>query len=134
METLITITVLILPFVFVIVITWLKSNEKHKYNQLQAELYMKALEKGEPVPAHLFTKPEEPKKGNWLSAGIICIAAGIGLSLSLWLISVFSQTIEDMSLAFRVFASLGIIPFLVGVAFLLIHFIEKKKTAGENAQ
>jgi len=29
---------------------------------------------------------------------------------------------------------LGIIPFLIGVAYVLIHFIEKKQAVNENAK
>jgi len=127
MGTLVMIVVLILPFTFVVAIEWMKSKERQKRYDLQADLYAKALEKGEPIPTDAFTKLES--KENKLSVGIILITIGIGLALSLWLLS--------MSGPFAVIkstASLGIIPFLIGIALILIHFIEKKKNTGENAQ
>ena len=132
MGDLVMTVVLIIPFVFVIVITWLKNNEKHKRNQLQADLYAKALEKGQPIPTDAFTEPE--KKMNPLHVGFICTAAGIGISLMLWLMSVsFARLDEGASIVFQSFASVGIIPLLVGIAFFFIYFIEKKKGANENA-
>ena len=124
--------VLIIPFVFVIVITWLKINEKHKRHQLQADLYAKALEKGQPIPFDAFTEVE--KKMNPLHVGLICMAAGIGITLMLWLMSVsYLRIDEEASIGLQSVASVGIIPFLVGIAFFIIHLIEKKKGKNENA-
>jgi len=132
MNDLVTIVVLVIPFIFVIVVTWLKMNEKHKRNQLQADLYAKALEQGQPIPTDAFTEPV--KKMNPLHVGFICTAAGIGISLMLWLMSVsFARLDEGASIVFQSFASVGIIPLLVGIAFFFIYFIEKKKGANENA-
>ena len=116
------------PAALVILIVWFKSNEKRKRYQLQAELYAKALEKGQPVPADLFAEPK--KKRNPLNTGIICISVGIGVALFIWLAKGAVPGGTQIGKA----ASLGIIPFLIGVAYVIIHFIEKKKTVNENAQ
>jgi len=122
----VTIVVLILPFAFVVIIKLVKNNDKHKLRQLQAELASKALEKGESIPTDLFVEPKT--KNNPLNTGIIFIATGIGFSLFLWLFSTFvSELNKDMSAAFMAFASVGILPFMVGIAFVIIHFIEKKQ-------
>ncbi|MDR0795195.1 MAG: DUF6249 domain-containing protein [Tannerella sp.] len=132
MQELVTIVVLVIPFVFVIVITWLKFYEKHKQNQLQAELYVKCLEKGQPIPSDLFPREPKPKT---LNIGIILIAAGIGISLLLWLMSIsLSSFIKEASTILFSLTPVGILPFLVGVAHVMIHFIEKKKDNGENAK
>ena len=129
----VTIVVLIIPFIFVIIITWLKIIEKKKRHQLQAELYAKALEKGQPIPMEAF--PEVEKKANPLHVGLICTAAGIGITLMLWLMSVsFLHFDEDASIALRSVSSVGVVPFLVGVAFFIIHLVEKKKDTNRNAQ
>jgi len=116
------------PIVMVILIVWIVSNEKRRRNQLQADLYAKALEKGQPIPdipADWFAE----KKGNPLNTGIICIAVGIGISLFIWLSKGAIPGVE-LSKA----AALGIIPFLIGVAYVLIHFIEKGKTTNGDAK
>ena len=124
---LIPVIALTLPFVFVIVIEWMKSQERRKRYDLQAELYAKALEKGQPIPMDVFVNPK--KKIKPLNIGIICIAIGIGLASFFGLMSIsFAELGASVSITFRSVASMGIIPFLVGVAFLIIHFIEKKKT------
>jgi len=137
------ILVFTMPFIFVIVITWLKSNEKHKNRQLQAEMYAKALESGQPVPADFFVEPKEPqKKHKPLDVGIICISVGVGIALTCWVISaifaanldVIGEGAKDGAVIFKVFSSISIIPFLIGVAFLIIHFIGKKRSVNENAQ
>jgi len=125
--------VFFVPFATVILIMWFTSKEKRSRYQLQVELAAKALEKGESIPTDLFAEPK--KKRNPLNTGIICIAVGIGLSLSIWIGSTsFSQVSEGASSFFISFTSVGIIPFLIGVAYVIIHFLEKGKAADENAK
>ena len=132
MNDLVTIVVLILPFVFVIAITWINTNEKHKRRQLQADLYAKALEKGQPVPSDLFV--EEKKQHNPLNTGIILTAVSIGIIVFLWVffngIAQSGQKDEHIT----VVAWVGLIPLMAGIAFLIIHFIEKKKAANKDAK
>ena len=123
------------PFVMVILIVWFRNDARKKRYQFQADLAAKALEKGQTVSADLFTELES--KRNPLNTGIICIAVGIGISLFIWLAQ---GTVPEASKAYQAgyqigrAASFGIIPFLIGVAYVLIHFIEKGKTANENAK
>ena len=130
----VSIVTLILPFAFVIIVLWLQSNEKHKRYQLQAELYTKALEKGQPIPTDLFAEPR--KKRNPLNTGIVCVSVGSGIALCFGLMYLLtgSDMKDDELILFRLIGSLGIIPIIIGLAFLIIHFIEKKKTASEDAQ
>ena len=141
-----------LPLITVILVVWFKSAEKHKRYQLQAELYAKAIEQGKPVPTDLFVFPK--KRRYSLHAGLICIAAGIGIALAMWMMSVISSSLVSsadnplsgafepmISIGFQYrsrfilsFGALGIIPFLIGVAFIIIHFIEKEQGQNENAQ
>ena len=120
--------VIIGPFVMVILIVWFGTNAKNKRYQLQADLAAKALEKGQPIPTDLFVEPV--RKRNPLNAGIICIAVGIGIASFFWLF--FNQVAGDDGMG--VLASIGIIPFLIGVAYVIIHFIEKGKVENENAK
>jgi hypothetical protein len=143
MEAFIFFMVLFLPFVFIIALTWLKNVYKQKRILLQADLYRKALETGQPVPpvpTGLFAEPQDSKKKSIsLNVGIICMSIGIGIALTCWLIAVIAGNMPDnddmrMSIAFKMFSSIGIIPFLIGIGFTIIHFIEKKTGIGENAQ
>ena len=106
------------PFIFVVLIIWVSANEKHKRNQLKAEVYLKALEKGQPLLPDLFIDKNE----NPLNTGIILTLIGIGISIMMWFV------------AGEKFATVGFIPLLLGIAFLLIHFIEKKKKNQQNVQ
>ena len=102
--------ILTLPFVFVLIMAWIKSNEKHRSNQLKAELYMKAMEKGETLPENLFKS---------LKTGIILISAGIGIILFMALNADPGNYVRRISA--------GLIPFCLGIGYLLIHFIWKKQ-------
>ena len=125
--------VFFVPATLVALIVWFKSNEKIKRNKLQAELYAKALEKGQPVPSDLFA--ESQKKKNSLKTGLVCMASGIGLSLGfLFASSTIAQLKQSTSVVFSSFSSFGVIPFLIGVAYVIIHFIEKKNAAKEDAK
>ena len=127
-DVLAVIGIFFLPIVMVILIVWFKSNDRRKRYQLQAELATKALEMGQSVPTDLFA--ELKKKRNPLNTGIICIAVGIGVALFIWL----SKGAIPGSVQIGKAASLGIIPFLIGVAYVIIHFIEKGKSGNEDAK
>jgi hypothetical protein len=131
MNDVVMIVTLTLPFVFVIAIVWLKNSEKQKRRQLQAELYAKALEKGQPLPSDLFAEPKQKP----LNTGIILIAAGIGMSLLFWLMSIFFASIDkDASLALFSVMPVGLVPFMIGVANVIIYHIGKKKDDSEKAK
>jgi len=136
-NVLIPVVVLIVPFIFVIIIEWFKSQERCKRYDLQANLYAKALEKGQSIPADVFAKPIKPEKIIYkpLHIGIICMAISIGISLMFWIMSIsFARFNANASKSLISVASVGAIPFLIGIAFFIIHFIEKKKDAGKNDQ
>ena len=119
--------IFILPFIMIILIARYKSKERIKRYELQADLYAKALEKGQPLSADLFV--ELKRKRNPLNTGIICVAVGLGIALFIWMAG---GAVPGIQLSEA--ASVGIIPFLIGVAFLIIHFIEKKNKAANHAE
>ncbi|MCL2413802.1 MAG: DUF6249 domain-containing protein [Bacteroidales bacterium] len=110
----------VVPAVVVILVVWFITRQKNQYNKLKAEVMAKAIESGQTLPENFFDEPK--KQRNLLKTGIICIAVGIGIALFIWLAG---GAVQGYQLARG--ASLGIIPFLVGVAYIIIHFVEKKK-------
>ena len=128
---------LTVPFIFVIIITLIKSDEKRKQNQFKADLYFKTLEKGQPSPVDLAEIFKEPQKlRSPLSVGTILLFVGAGISLTFWLMSVIFTFIgqNGVSNAVLSITPVGIIPFVVGIAYVIIHFIEKKKDGIEDAK
>ncbi|RHO66015.1 hypothetical protein DW083_19660 [Parabacteroides sp. AF48-14] len=113
---LIPIIVLTVPFIFVIFMVWIKSNENQKRNQLKAELYVKALEKGEKFPEDLIKEPS--KKYKSLKTAILLISIGIGISIFQLFNSNPAYAVQNMSV--------GLIPLILGIGFLIIHVIWEK--------
>lgn len=110
----IVIATLVIPFIFTLIVIWIKSKEKRKNNELMAELYRKAIESGRELPPDLF---EVKNKNNSLKTGIILIFIGIGIVVFMALTS--SHMIRNIAT--------GAIPFFLGIGFLIIHIIWKKK-------
>jgi hypothetical protein len=125
------------PCALVVLLVWLNSRERLLRYRMQADLYTKTLEKGHSVtlPDGLFAEPE--KRSGSLKTGVICITVGIAIALGFWLVSIIAAPIEgaeDMSAGMRILSVIGILPFMIGVAFLIIHFFEKKRSAGGKAE
>jgi hypothetical protein len=112
------------PIVLVGFIVFLKTREKKRCYELEADLYAKAIEKGMEVPKDLFTgfKGNKPKTSS-LEKGIILIAVGIGLGLFLLFVDGGSHITE---------AAVGFIPAIIGVGYLLIHFLVKKQKTKDD--
>ena len=133
-EILAIIGIFFVPAVLVILIVWFRNNVRNKRYQLQADLYAKALEKGQPVPADLFAAEPERKRSP-LNTGIILMSAGLGISLLFVLMAISLANFEpDAFFGLMSAASVGVVPFLVGVGYLIIHYIEKKKASAEHAK
>ena len=114
----IPVVILILPFIFVIFMVLIKSNERYRRDQLKADLYLKALEKGVALPESLFGN-EKKKKYNSLKIAILMISIGIGISLFQLLIIDSGNYIRDMAG--------GLIPICLGIGFLIVHIVWKKQ-------
>ncbi len=108
--------VVLIVFVFVGFIIWMKSHEKRKLIQMRADLYAKALENGEKLEEGLLEIPK--KKGESLKVGILLIFIGIGISLFMYF-----NTKEE---SFRAAAN-GLIPIFMGIGFLVVHYVLKSQ-------
>ena len=146
---LLIIALFLIPAIAVPFSAWFKHATKRKL----LEVYIKALENGQSVPPDLFEKLQEDndsmlamytkaceaesqkpqKKYKSLGTGIICMSVGIGIFLACWLVAATALT-ETMAEVFMALSSLGIIPFCIGIAFVIIHFITKTKSVSENTQ
>ncbi|MDR0437760.1 MAG: DUF6249 domain-containing protein [Bacteroidales bacterium] len=135
------------PAAMIVLLAWINSRKRVSRYELEADLYAKALERGEKLPDDLFdrsysiriererreTEKEELSdlKRNALNVGIILMFAGFGVALVLWIVAfVIGQTDginAQILVIIKAVSAVGIIPFLIGVAFMIIHFIEKKK-------
>ncbi|MCL2412563.1 MAG: DUF6249 domain-containing protein [Bacteroidales bacterium] len=117
--------IFIAPVAMVVLVVWLITRQKIQRNKFKAELMAKAIEHGQTLPENFFDEPKKlTQRDKYLPAGMINIAVGLGLSLVLWSI------IPDVQNIWTV----GLIPLFVGLALLIIHFIEKKKESKENAK
>jgi hypothetical protein len=79
------------------------------------------VEKGQPIPAALLAPPSMPRPRSDLRRGVVLGAIGIGLIMFLGI----EDGWQDGAWA------LGLIPGLIGVGYLIVWKLEKKKDNGE---
>ena len=105
-------------FAMVVGIVWLGVGLKLKRNKMLHETIRLMIDKGQPIPPELL-QPQElaSRPRSDLRTGLVMIAVGIGLSLLL-------ISLHDLP---RGIAAVGVIPFLMGVAFLIAWKIESNK-------
>ena len=142
-DVLVPFFVFAIPSALVVLLVWMKTREKERNTRymMQSNLYAKALEKGEslpPLPDTLFAEPPADKN-KMLRRAIIFLAVGIGFFVTMWVMAEIVagngwHDAADSAVGVRIFGALGIIPFLVGLGFLVIHLIEKTKRGGEKAE
>ena len=104
------ITTMAVPVLIVVFIHYFR----HKDHKARMAVAQAAIEAGLTIPEDLF-KTVEKKKKTHLQNALECIAAGIGVGAMLWII------VEPK------FAIIGLFIFLMGIAYLILHFIEKKQ-------
>lgn len=101
---------IVVPIVGTALIIFLVLYYNHRKRQVQSKEILAAIEKGIEVPF------PPPVKRDYLRLGIIWTFIGIAFTLALW----FST--------YRMEATAwGFLPLAVGLAFLLIGYIERKK-------
>jgi hypothetical protein len=83
--------------------------------QRQHEVILKLADKGLPVPEELFNAHLEP--GRDLRLGIITLSAAVGVTAFLYLVGAEEG------------AGLGLIPFSIGVGYLIVWYIERRQNA-----
>ena len=109
------VTIVLLPFLFVIAIIFLNVRQKNVESKRKYDLYMKSLEMGQTIPEHFFDEPKNVSKPSNLKRGIILLMVGISFGL-------FAFIKRDTDLFILLAA---IIPTFVGIGYLLVHKLEK---------
>jgi sterol desaturase/sphingolipid hydroxylase (fatty acid hydroxylase superfamily) len=121
------IVICVAPVVGVVLIARFLTRNARRQNELKAEIYKQALEKGVELPQDFFrseVKARNPQRA--FNAGVICMAVGLGIALAFAIIGGIAGKQE----AFYV-AALGAIPTLIGAAYFTIYFVGKKQGNGQ---
>jgi len=106
------------PFATIILIVYFSFRARQNRQKQQMELYVKAMELGKELPANFF---QPAHKRNLFNRGFMCVAVGVGVGIFFVLTA---GIIEGVAF--------GAIPFCVGLAYLLIHFVGKKRDCHEQ--
>lgn len=108
--------VFIAPAVVAIFIVWLVFRHKGKREEMKFGTLKLMVEKGVPIPEHFSFMDPAPAPGASLRRGLILIALGIGLVVFFLIVNASAA------------AGLGAIPLFIGLAYLLIWYLERNKT------
>lgn len=110
----------LMPFATAILIIFLVLRNKRLKEQRMFQLYEKALDAGKELPESFFNQSNNEQKSHLLK-GMIWMGSGLGISIgALYLMG------KDSPWGF------GLIPFFVGIAYLISYFIEKPDKAKES--
>ncbi|MDR1454408.1 MAG: DUF6249 domain-containing protein [Tannerella sp.] len=109
--------IIAIPFIFVVIVTLIKSLDNRKKMRMKADLYLKALEKGVELPEDVLEMPK--KKHVSLKTGILLTSAGLGIILFMFLVAPEGMEIKT--------AATGLVPLFLGLGFLVVYFVFKKQ-------
>lgn len=110
------VTLCMLPFIFAIYFFNLYFKNRNIESQRKHQIYMKALELGQPVPEIAF-REEKKAKFSRLQVSLLWIGAGVGMTVA----GIVTQA-QFFGLV------IGIIPAFIGIGMLIAYYIEKPKT------
>lgn len=99
------------PIMIIFIIFFIQYYRFKKKKELYL-LFTKIIESGKEIPIELLQQPK--KKRSDLRTGLIFLAIGIAISIGAFVID------KDILL-------IGIIPLFLGIAFIVFHFLNKKK-------
>ncbi|UCH09677.1 MAG: hypothetical protein JSU61_10705 [Fidelibacterota bacterium] len=114
-EIWVPIVAIIVPIIGGAVIIFLVLYYNHRKRQVQSKEILAAIEKGIEVPF------PPPVKRDYLRLGIIWTFIGIAFTLAMWF-----STYQMEATAW------GFLPLAMGLAFLLIGYVERKKGGEEE--
>lgn len=124
MEILIPLAPFIMVIAIVVIPKWLKSRERH---EMQATIRA-AIDKGQELPPELIDAMSKDVKVRKVSSaqsdirtGIILISVGAGIAAFGWMVG------YQESDAFYPLLGIGLIPGLIGVAYVVLSFFNPNK-------
>jgi hypothetical protein len=106
-------------FLFVLMIIGISQYFGHKKARLQTELYMEFLKQGKEIPDKLMIRQKDISSN--LKRGVILISVGVGVCIFL-----FADAPGGTDW------TLGIIPLLIGVGYLVVYKLSKGSEAKVN--
>lgn len=112
--------VFIAPAVVVILIVWLWFRHNSRKEQMKFDTLRLMVEKGVPIPEKFSFVESAPAPGASLRRGLILIALGIGIVCFFLIVGANEGT------------ALGAIPFFIGLAYLLIWYLERNKARSDE--
>lgn len=111
------VVITMMPFVFVILLIYFVNKSKERESIRKYELYTKSLEMGQTIPEHFFDEPKKKSQSSSLKTGVIALMVGIALII----VAIMKHDLGGF------FFVAGIIPALVGIGYIVVHFLEKPK-------
>jgi len=107
--------VMIFPFIMIILIILIVQYFRYKKKKELYQLMTKFIESGKEVPIELIKEPKKQRSD--LRRGLIFLSLGIAITIGAAL-----ATMDKLYF-------IGIIPLLLGIAYILSHFLIKNKDA-----
>ncbi len=124
----------VMPVMIVWLVMWAKRHETDK----MAEIMLKAMETGTPIDPDFFKQQVRPRKSvksrlvGLLTAACILMSIGIGfIIVGLVIILGCHWTLRSAPSGFSIIPFTGGIVLVVGVALLVVYFIQKRILAKE---
>lgn len=118
MRALVPVVAIVMVFGMPVLIVASVLSFKHKRRQLVHQNISQMIEKGMEIPEHLLASAEvRSKPGSALRTGMVLLAAGLGVIAFFYIVGA-PQVI-----------GLGLIPLLIGLAYLLVWKLEGKGDA-----
>lgn len=124
----------VMPVMIVWLVMWAKRHETDK----MAEIMLKAMETGTPIDPDFFKQQVRPRKSvksrlvGLLTAACILMSIGIGfIIVGLVIILGCHWTLQSAPSGFSIIPFTGGIVLVVGVALLVVYFIQKRILAKE---
>lgn len=106
------ITLCLLPFAFAVFFFTLYFKNRNTESQRKQEIYLKALEMGQPVPEIIFSEEKKKKVSRWQTA-FVWLGVGIGVFLA------------SILMRWQAIIILGTVPMFVGLGLLIAYGVEK---------
>jgi cadmium resistance protein CadD (predicted permease) len=87
----------------------------HKRIKERQSIIKNLIEKGHEIPKELLTRPSVPGRSDF-HKGVILISLGLSVAIVLWSLEIKNN-----------FWTIGLIPFLIGIAYLISFKLDKAK-------